>query len=355
MSLTVQLQKTLPHYDLNVDFVLDQGTLGILGRSGSGKSMTLRCIAGIETPSAGVIILRDRILYHSQKGINIPSCQRRVGFVFQHYALFPHLTVAQNIAYGLRGWSPSRLRQRVKEQLENMQLVGLADCYPHQLSGGQQQRVALARALAPAPDLLLLDEPLSALDTPLRSELERQLSTTLATYQGLTIFVSHNLEELYRVCHQLLVLDRGQVVASGEKHQIFDQPRTLTVAQLTGCKNYSPIAKREVHRVHALDWGCVLQTADRVLPEHHYIAIRAHHVAFTDTGDQPNTFPAWVASTSETPHRLTVYLKLQQPPRHPQDYHLQAEVYKEKWLQFQARPFPWWVHLSPQRLRLLQP
>lgn len=355
MTLLVQLHKKLPHYDLDVSFVLEQGTLGILGRSGSGKSMTLRCIAGIETPSAGVITLQGRILYHARKGINVPSRQRRVGFVFQHYALFPHLTVAQNIAYGLRGWPPSKVRQRVAEQLEAMQLVGLADCYPHQLSGGQQQRVALARALAPEPALLLLDEPLAALDTPLRSELERQLINTLATYRGLTLFVSHNLEELYRVCQRLLVLDRGQVVTAGEKHQIFDQPGTLTVAQLTGCKNYSPIAKREAHRVEALDWGCVLHTADRVLPEHRYIAIRAHHVAFTETGDQPNTFPAWVAWTSETPHRLTLYLKLGQPPEHPQDYHLQAEVYKEKWLQLQARPFPWWVHLSPQQLRLLQP
>lgn len=355
MSLVVHIQKHLPHYDLEVNFSLEQGTLGILGSSGSGKSMTLRCIAGIETPTQGMIRLHNRILYDSRKRINLPSRQRRVGFLFQNYALFPHLTVAQNIAYGLRGLSPQAVRQRVGEQLEKMQLLGLENRYPQQLSGGQQQRVALARALAPAPDILLLDEPFSALDTHLRSELEKQLVKTLATYPGLTLFVSHNLEEIYRVCQKLLVLDQGKVVAVGDKQAIFDHPDTLTVAQLTGCKNYSRIESVGPATVYALDWGCILQTEDRVLPEHTHISIRAHHITFLDTPDQPNTFPAWAVWTSETPHRMTIYLKLKEPPANADDYHLQAEVFKEKWRHLQGLPCPWFVSLHPQQLRLLKP
>ncbi|MBF2072831.1 MAG: sulfate/molybdate ABC transporter ATP-binding protein [Synechococcales cyanobacterium C42_A2020_086] len=359
MKLIVEIQKQLPHYDLDISFTVEGETLGLLGSSGSGKSMTLRCIAGIETPTQGTIALNDRILYDSHKGINLPSRDRKVGFVFQHYALFPHMTVAQNIAYGLRGLSKSATHQRVTEQLKQVQLLELGDRYPHQLSGGQQQRVALARALATEPDVLLLDEPFSALDTHLRSELEKQLITTLSSYRGLTLFVSHNLEEAYRVCQKLLVLDQGKVVAAGDKQVIFDRPGTLAVAQLTGCKNYSRIQHINRYTVRALDWSCILQTVDSVLPVHTHIGIRAHQITFLDTldqiPDQPNTFPAWVVWTSETPHRMTVYLKLREPPIDLDDYHLQAEVFKEKWERLKNRPMPWFIYLNSDRLTLLQP
>jgi molybdate transport system permease protein len=215
MRLIVDIQKQLASYTLAVAFEVVGETLGVLGSSGSGKSMTLRCIAGIETPTRGTIVLNDRILYDSRRGIDLPSRDRNVGYLFQHYALFPHLTVAQNIAYGLRGLAKPARQRRVGEQLTQVNLTGLGDRYPHQLSGGQQQRVALARALAPAPHLLLLDEPFSALDTHLRSELEQQLIKTLSTYAGLTLFVSHNLEEVYRVCQPLLVLSAGAIAAFG--------------------------------------------------------------------------------------------------------------------------------------------
>lgn len=359
MKLIVDIQKHLPHYNLEVSFSIEGETLGLLGSSGSGKSMTLRCIAGIETPTSGTIILNNRILYDSHKGINLPSRDRKVGFLFQHYALFPHLTVAQNIAYGLKGLSKHATQRRVREQLEQVQLLEFGDRYPHQLSGGQQQRVALARALATEPDVLLLDEPFSALDTHLRNELEKQLIKTLSSYQGLTLFVSHNLEEAYRVCQKLLVLDQGKVAAAGDKQAIFDRPGTLAVAQLTGCKNYSRIQRINHHTVRALDWNCILQTVDPVSPVHTHIGIRAHQITFLDTldqsSDQPNAFPAWVVWTSETPHRMTIYLKLREPPIDADDYHLQVEVFKEKWERLKDRPLPWYVYLKSDRLTLLHP
>lgn len=359
MKLIVDIQKHLPHYDLDISFSLVDETLGILGSSGSGKSMTLRCIAGIETPTRGTIVLNDRVLYDSRRGINVPSRDRKVGFLFQNYALFPHLTVAQNVAYGLKKLPKAAISHRVRQHLEQVKLSGLGDRYPQQLSGGQQQRVALARALAPEPDILLLDEPFSALDTHLRHELEKQLIKTLASYKGLTLFVSHNLEEAYRVCQKLLVLDQGKIAAAGDKQTIFDRPGTLTVAQLTGCKNYSPIEKIDSQIIRAIDWNCTLQTTDIASACHTHIGIRAHQITFLETLDQPshlcNTLPAWVVWTSETPHRVTIYLKLREPPIEVGDYHLQAEVFKEKWQRLKDRPMPWYIHLNSDQLMLLQP
>ncbi len=338
-----------------MSFAAERESLGILGSSGSGKSMTLRCIAGIETPTRGTIVLNNRILYDSRKGINLPIRDRRIGFLFQNYALFPHLTVAQNVAYGLKGYSKIEKKKRVTDQLAQVKLAGFEHRFPHQLSGGQQQRVALARALATEPDLLLLDEPFSALDSYLRSELERQLIKILSNYQGPTLFVSHHLEETYRVCQKLLILSQGKVAAHGHKQTLFECPGSLTVAQLTGCKNYSRIQAIADNQIKALDWHCTLQTAEPILSSHTHVGIRAHHITFPETPTQPNTFSAWLAWTSETPHRITLYLKLGQPSIHRDDYHLQAEVFKEKWQNLKDRLFPWFVTLDPQRLLLMQP
>lgn len=353
--MIVDIQKRLPHYTLEAAFTVEREPLGIIGSSGSGKSMMLRCIAGIETPTKGTIILGDRILFDSRKGINLPTRDRKVGFLFQNYALFPHLSVAENIAYGLKGLSKSAQSRQVFTQLEKVQLLGFEQRYPHQLSGGQQQRVALARAFATNPDLLLLDEPFSALDTHLRSELEKQLIKTLFHYQGLTLFVTHNLEEAYRICQKLLVLSAGKVVGYGDKQSIFERPGTLTVAQLTGCKNISPIRKISSYTLKSLDWNCTLTTSEPVSDTSTYVGIRAHQLTFSNTPNRENTFSCWLAGTSETPHRMTLFIKLNTPPENSEDYHLQAEVFKEKWEQLKHHPFPWFVCLDSLRLLLLNP
>lgn len=352
--LVVDIQKQLPGFLLQVSFSANENPLGLLGASGAGKSMILRSIAGIETPNSGRIVLNGRVLFDSQTGINIPSRDRRIGFLFQNYALFPHLTVAQNIAFGLpKGTSALIIKQQVETQLAALQLQGLADRYPHQLSGGQQQRVALARALASQPEALLLDEPFSALDTHLRSQLEKQLISTLSAYPGVTLFVTHNLEEAYRVCGDLLVLEQGKAIAYGSKHDIFERPNTVGVAQLTGCKNFSRAVVRKSQMVDASDWSCTLQIVEPIPDSISHIGIRAHQLTFTDDPNQQNTFPCWLVQTSETPHRMTLYIKLNSSPTSPQDYHLQAEVFKEKWAILKDRPFPWHIHLHPLRLFLL--
>ena len=353
-GLCLKIFKPLSGFALDVGFDISPEVLGILGASGSGKSMTLRCIAGLETPSSGKIVVNGKVLFDSAQGINVPSKDRRIGFLFQNYALFPHLSVAQNVAFGLQHLSESEQELRVKEQLISVQMSGLENRYPHELSGGQQQRVALARAIAPSPDLLLLDEPFSALDTHLRSQLEGELMQTLANYPGITLFVSHNLEEVYRVCKNLLVLAEGRPIAFDTKENIFDRPGNFTVAQLTGCKNFSAAKPISVTVVEAIDWGCTLTVVEPIPKSLVSVGIRAHQLSFVSGCDRENTFACWIASTVETPHRVTLYLKLHSPPNHSQDYHLQAEVFKEKWRAMKDNPFPWYVQIEPIRLILME-
>ncbi|MGB8701836.1 MAG: sulfate/molybdate ABC transporter ATP-binding protein, partial [Thermosynechococcaceae cyanobacterium] len=395
--LAVEMSKQLPNFDLDVAFAAGQNTLGLLGASGAGKSLILRCIAGIETPTSGRITLNGRVLFDAHRGINVPSRDRRVGFLFQNYALFPHLTVAQNIAFGLpKGLSRTKAQQAVMDQLMAVRLEGLGQRYPHQLSGGQQQRVALARALASQPEVLLLDEPFSALDTHLRHQMETLTIASLAAYKGVSLFVTHNLEEAYRVCEDLLVLEAGKAIAHAPKHRIFEQPQTVSIAQLTGCKNFSRTKAINTQTIEALDWGCSLDVLEPIPPRLTQVGIRAHQIIFLEaprvgqrdlnpstiqsfyceaamecrtpwdtqikiSSDRPqpkrlppNTFPCWLASTSETPHRMTLFLKLQSAPNSPSDYHLQAEIFKEKWNFLKDQPFPWQVHLDPMRLLLLE-
>ncbi|MBW4440451.1 MAG: sulfate/molybdate ABC transporter ATP-binding protein [Plectolyngbya sp. WJT66-NPBG17] len=354
MPLFVDIQKQLTSYPLRIVFDLKQNTLGILGGSGSGKSMTLRCIAGIETPDQGRIVLNDRVLFDSERGINVPIRDRRVGFVFQNYALFPHLTVAQNIVYGLQHLKRTEQRSRLAEQIEKLHLQGLEHRYPQQISGGQQQRVALARALAIKPEVLLLDEPFSALDTYLRSRLQEQLAEALATYSGVTLFVTHNLEEVYGICQEILVVSDGKQIAYDCKEAIFDRPKTYTVAQITGCKNFSQARRVNAAQIEAIDWGCVLDVVEPIPNNFACVGIRAHHLAFSEDAIQINTFPCWVTKTRETPHRTTIYLKLNRPPTHSLDYHVQAELFKERWAMVKDQPLPWLVRFDPLRLFMMR-
>ena len=358
-QLSVDIQKKLAGFVLNNQFETENKPLGILGASWSGKSMTLRCVAGLETPTEGRIVLNGRVLFDSRAKIDLPSRSRRIGFVFQNYALFPHMRVARNIGFGLQDLPKDERQFRVRKYIKLMQLEGLERRYPRELSGGQQQRVALARALAIAPEALLFDEPLSALDSFLRSHIEQLLIEVFSTYEGATLFVTHKLEEAYRVCDRLLVLNEGQVIATGRKQDIFERPPTLTVAKLTECKNISRVRAIDRQWVEALDWNCALEIVEPAPPTLKYAGIRAHHLIFFPTleGQErslANVFPCWLAKKSETQHRMTLYLRLHSPTDETMDYHLQAEVFKEKWQELKNWSFPWYVHLDSLRLILMK-
>jgi molybdate transport system permease protein len=358
MNLDVHIEKKFPSgFRLEVAFRASGAPLGILGPSGAGKSLTLRAIAGLERPDRGRIVLDGRVLFDSAAGIDCPSRDRRVGLLFQNYALFPHLTVAQNIGFGISALPDDERDRRVAGHIASLHLSGLEARHPAALSGGQQQRVALARALAPEPHALLLDEPFSALDTHLRGEIERELREALARYRGAAIFVGHNLEEAYRFCGELVVLADGQIAAAGPKEELFRRPPNFAVARLTGCKNFAAARPAAAGVIDAIDWGCRLRVAQAAPATLGHVAIRAHHVRVDAAGAADraaeNAFPCWLAAATEAPFRVTLYLRLNAPASSSTDFHVQAEISKDQWEKFKDLPQPWRVELSPERLFLL--
>ncbi len=299
MSLSVNIKKQYRSFTLDMNFELDGRRVGILGASGSGKSMTLRSIAGIHTPDEGRIVLGDRVLFDSSRHINLRPQVRNVGYLFQNYALFPNMTVRENIMVGLEtqrrsvgslkennksaGGLFSRRKvfkeeknRRADEMIEKFKLTGLEDRLPRQISGGQQQRVALARIMAYSPDVILLDEPFSALDWFLKDRMQLELTEMLKDYEGMVIMVSHDRDEIYRFSEELLIVDEGKVVKRGETRSVFADPGTRAAAALTGCKNFSRAERLDDHHVKALDWGITIET-ERVLPgKFNHLGFRAH-------------------------------------------------------------------------------
>lgn len=208
--LEVQIYKKLAEFDLDVSFQVDDNILGFMGASGSGKSMTLKCIAGIETPDQGRIVLNDRVLFDSEKKINVPIQKRNVGYMFQSYALFPNMNVYENISVGLRARKVKDVDIVVQKVMQQFRVFELASRYPKQLSGGQRQRVALARLMAYEPDVLLLDEPFSALDEDLKEDLLQELKSELQISKPV-IFVSHNKEEVNYLCDLKYKIKQGKI------------------------------------------------------------------------------------------------------------------------------------------------
>lgn len=277
MKLLVDIQKQLRDHILTASFEIETTTLGVLGASGCGKSMLLKCIAGIETPDSGLIKLGDRVLFDKEQGIDLSPQERKVGLLFQQYALFPHLTVYKNLS------SVTKDKHLITELLAMFHLENLKNSYPSQLSGGQKQRAALARMLASEPELLLLDEPFSALDTSLKEELQLELQRRLADFKGNVLIVSHSLDELYRLCPDLAIMaESGMIV--GKTNELFKQPQTVAAAQLTGCKNIFPIKRIDSHTVSIESWNKTLTLAVEVPSDCHYIGIRAHDFLLEDTG-----------------------------------------------------------------------
>ena len=257
MSLLVDIEKKLGSFTLRTQFETDCGTMALLGASGCGKSVTLKCIAGIMTPDKGRIVLDGETLFDSERGIDLTPQRRQVGYLFQQYALFPNMTVAQNIRCGIRTGSRADKQQRAAEQLCRFRLEGLENKYPAQLSGGQQQRVALARILASDPRAILLDEPFSALDSFLKWSLELELEEFLTDFHGPILWVSHDLGECYRNCRRVCVMENGTSAAVTDMDTLLRRPATQSAARLTGCRNFLP-AHRGSGGVSVDGWDVVL-------------------------------------------------------------------------------------------------
>lgn len=257
----ITIRKSLGTFDLKIELAAPENQIVVFfGPSGAGKSLTLSAIAGFVTPDAGHIVAGTRRLFDAEGEINLSPQQRRIGLVKQDLALFPHLTVAQNIAYGLFRESAQAQRERVEYFLRLMNLDGFAARYPAQLSGGQQQRIALARALAPQPELLLLDEPFSALDAPTRAQLRNELLNLQRELQIPIIFVTHDLGEAYFLADRMAVIDAGKILQVDAPGEILQHPCCLQVARAVGVKNILPGTVEEYREKY-----CRVRVGDRLI------------------------------------------------------------------------------------------
>lgn len=338
MALTVDIEKRLGDFQLQVRFEAGRETLALLGASGCGKSMTLKCIAGIERPDRGHIELDGRVLFDSASHIDLSPQRRRVGYLFQQYALFPNMTVEQNILAGARDRTRSQRREKVREKVRALRLEGLESLRPSQLSGGQQQRAALARILAGEPELILLDEPFSALDEYLKWQLELELADTLKDFPGGVLFVSHSRDEVYRLCDTVCVLTRGRCDPKRTIGQLFRAPSTVGAALISGCKNLSPASLEGDGRLFCRDWGVSLRTALPVPEGAGHVGIRAHY--FTIQGEE-NPIPCRVERVIDNVFSTVVMLKTPGPGR------LRLELEKAEWAALRG-PEELTVHIRPE-------
>jgi molybdate transport system ATP-binding protein len=244
----VSVRKRLsPTFELETGFCLQPGINILFGPSGAGKTTLLDCIAGLSTPDSGRIALGNSVLFDSQARSNVPVTSRKIGYVFQDLALFPHMTAAANIEYGLSGFKGEQRRGRRDDMLASLGITHLRDRLPAQLSGGERQRVALARALATDPSILLLDEPLAALDLPVRMKIADDLRRLIQDRPIPVLYVTHNRDEVFMLGENLLVMEKGRLIAQGTPHQVLSAPRGETVAQLTGFENIFDAQVTSVH------------------------------------------------------------------------------------------------------------
>lgn len=266
--LEVALHKRLDGFRLDVAFAAQNELVVLFGPSGAGKSLTLQAIAGTMHPDAGRIIIDDQAVYDSGQRLDLPPQVRRVGYVPQHYALFPHLTAAANIGFGLAHLPRGEREQRMSEMVTLFGLQGLAHRRPRELSGGQQQRVALARALAVQPRLLLLDEPFAALDISLRESLREELLQVQARTGITVVMVTHDLTDAFALGQHIIVYEAGRVIQQGTREEVFFHPATRHVAELVGTRNILPaVAERTAGDTLWVQW------------QGHHIAVPARPIA----------------------------------------------------------------------------
>lgn len=327
MSIYVDISKKLGSFLLKAQFSANDEILGILGSSGCGKSMTLKCIAGIITPDEGEIILNDKILFSSKKKINLSPQKRNVGLMFQNYALFPNMTVEKNIGIGIEEKNEVLKKEIIKYYLDLLQISEYKDKYPPLLSGGQQQRVALGRMMAKNPDILMLDEPFSALDTELRFSIESEFLKILKNYNKTAIYVSHSIDEVYTYCDKTAIMSEGKILEIANTENIFNKPATLEGAKLTGCKNISKIKRISESSVFAIDWGITLEINSHVDETANYIGIRETDIYVSNIQKHENCFPLSIADVKQTPSNTILSFN---PNRSKISYPLLCTYQKDK-------------------------
>jgi molybdate transport system ATP-binding protein len=341
--LDVRLVMRLPGFTLDTAWTADGGVAALFGPSGAGKTLTLQCLAGLLRPDAGRIVVDGRVLFDSTAGVDVPPQARRVGYVFQGYALFPHLTVADNIGFGLRGRPRAAREARVAEVVARLGLGGLERRHPGELSGGQRQRVALGRALAIDPALLLLDEPLSALDAPLRRTLRDELRAVLADWGTAAVVVTHDFSEAYRLGDRIVVYEGGRVVQAAPRAELLWRPASASIARIMGIPNvlHGTVVKATPDRIQLRWRGQLLEAVNSptrsylpppgaplaffIRPE--YVRLIRKDRVVADPGHHMNLMRGAVVGDEDFGTTWTLRMRLDEPgPPAQGDWDLEVEV-----------------------------
>ncbi len=315
MAVQMNIKKQAGDFRLDVSFETEAKRIGILGPSGCGKTMTLKCMAGIEIPDQGSIVVDGRILFDSEIHVNQKPQRRRVGYMFQNYALFPNMTVRQNIGAGIKKSGIGK-EKMIDRMILRFHLEGLDHRYPAELSGGEQQRTALARIIASEPEIILMDEPFSALDALLRDEIQHDFFRMLKDYPGTVIMVSHSREEIYRFSEELLIMDRGKTVSQGDCREIFIRPRKIQAARLTGCENILKAQKIDVHHLKISGIDKAVHVQQKIPDGIAAIGIRAADIAMDEPDHTTRSetyslkFPAKITDIVDMPRERQYYLNL---------------------------------------------
>lgn len=345
MSLKVDIRKDFGDFRLNAAFEAEDGITALLGASGSGKSLTLKCIAGIVKPDEGRIELDGRVLFDSTAHINLPPQKRKVGYLFQNGALFPDMTVRKNILCGLhRERNPRTRENRLNEIIKMMRLHGLEDHLPSQLSGGQAQRTALARILVNDPELLLLDEPFSALDGYLRDSLKIELRDMLCAFGKEVIMVTHSRDEAYNMSGKIGVMSGGRILAAKPTKELFEDPETVEAAKLTGCKNIVSAHRVSDFEVYVPAWKIGLRTAKRVRDDLAAIGIRAHDF---DPDEPQNRYRVERKGEMEEPFEMI--LTFRYPEQSPESAPVWWRVGRDRY----PKVIPREIGIAPEHVLLL--
>ena len=325
MSLSLDIKKSYPGFKLDIQLEAGEERVALLGASGCGKSCTLRCIAGVETPDEGKIVVNGVTFFDSAAGVNLSPQERKSALLFQNYQLFPNMTVADNVCAGMGGSKPTpAMRELARKYLAIFGMAEFADRFPSRLSGGQQQRVALARMIAARPGILMFDEPMSALDAYLKSALEQNMLDLFDVCGRTVLYVSHDIDEACRLCERICVVHDGHVEEDGPVDQIVRSPRSLAGLRLTGCKNTSHARKVGDTKVEAIDWGMTFDVGHPVADDVAYLGIRASYIhADNRTTRGANSYDLHVARVSDSRFERLVLLD---PPREDAASRLQWKV-----------------------------
>ncbi len=358
--IRADIQTTVGNFELAVDLAVDREITVLYGHSGAGKTLTLEAIAGLLTPREGRIELHDQVVFDSASGINVPPQRRNLGYLVQSYALFPHLTVAQNIAYGIGHLSRAERRARVEEIAGMFGLHDLLDRRPARISGGQAQRVALARALVRQPRVLLLDEPFAAVDSSIRRTLRRELRQLAQRLDLSVVMVTHDLTEAYNVGDRLAVIDHGRVLQAGPRDEVFHRPATARAAELLGVPDIVPgrIVGGDRDHVHvATALGMVAAQAEtRPATDHVQLAIRAEQIILERpdraSTDRENRFRVTIIDEAAFGFSHTLVVRVNDAAPAAPNLEIDVPAHPYQVLDVPARR-DWRIHIPPEAVHVI--